>query len=235
MQYLYDNSFGDWYGWNNPSKHALSLYPADYDPAHLNGASLTAAGRFHAQALWLASQDHAVHFEVLSSNADLPGHYDPRHTQVVAVVMDASKPVVAAEAEHGAKILFSSGDELRQRLLDAGLLEEMPAKDRRRKTFLCTKLARVNAVFNNIAYVIISADTCIFRACQRGPVCTCKWFCRHAGCEHVEYVAMLTLRLQQNPRHGNPQEIPATRSRGRKRESTRVLPAENFAKASKSK
>ena len=125
MQYLYDNSFGDWYGWNNPSKHALSLYPVDYDPAHLNGASLTAAGIFHAQALWLASQGHAVHFEVLSSNADLPGHYDPRHTQVVAVVMDASKPVVAADAEHGAKTLFSSGDELRQRLLDAGLLEEM--------------------------------------------------------------------------------------------------------------
>ena len=211
MQYLYNNSFPEWFGWKNDDRQGLSLYPSAYDPSHLHGASLTAAGRSHAQKLWIASKSQRVHSEVLIKKKNLPAHYDPSHTQIIAVVTDLSKKFVLSDAEHGAGILFASGCELQHRLLDAGLLEKESASGNKKQTFLSTRMSRVNAVLNNLAYVIVTADTRFFRAAARGPVCTCKWFCRYAGCEHVEYVAMLNLRLitaktqawesRRDPRH----------------------------------
>jgi hypothetical protein len=232
MQYLYDNCFSQWFGWDEEASCGFGLYPLEHDPNHLNGASVTAAGRSHGQALWLASQTQCVHCEVLEKASNLPSHYDPNITQVVAVVMDFSQVFVPSDAEHGAGLLFASGKELEERLLDAGLFKKTTASKDSKYKFLGTQMHRVNAVFNNIAYVIISADASIFRACTRGPVCTCKWFCRYAGCEHVEYVSMLTLRLQKEPRHQDPQEIPATRPRGRKRGATVVASSATQAKSS---
>ena len=233
MQYLYENCFGKWFDWEGTSRRAPSLYPSEYDPAHLNGASLTAAGRSHAQALWAASQTREVHRVVLERPNDLPGHFNIENTQVVAVVQDLSKSMIADDAEAGASLLFSSGEELRQRLVNAGLLQQAVAKQDEKKIVLATSISRVNAVFNNLAYVIISAETQMFRACRRGPVCTCKWFCRYGGCEHVEYVAMLELRLQKTPRHGNPQVVPGTCARGRKRKASVAMPPPSTVKRSR--
>ena len=234
MQYLYDNSFGKWFSWGEQPSYKMSLYPPEYDPAHLNGAPLTAAaGRSHAQALWLAAEKQRVHALVLERKRNLPQHYDPVCTQVVTVVMDVSRKFVIADAENGAALLFSSSEELRQLLLDSGVLEQRIAVNGKKHKFLSTQMHRVNALLNNIAYVVISSDARIFRACARGPACTCKWFCCYAGCEHVEYVAMLPLRLEAHPRHANPQAIPGTRPRGRKRGATLVTPAERLKKKPK--
>ena len=233
MQYLYSNCFGRWFSWDEDSPRMMRLYPDQYDPAHLNGAPLTAAGRSHAQALWLASKSQRVHALVLEKKTGLPSHYNPERTEVAAVAMSQHQRLVVADAEAGAALLFSSGDELQARLTDAGLLQARHATNNKKHHFLGTQMHRVNAVFNNIAYVIISSDASIFRACTRGPVCTCKWFCRHAGCEHVEYVAMLSLRLEERPRHACPQEIPGTRPRGRKRGATVVVPTQRTTKRRK--
>ena len=230
MQYLYDSSFGKWYSWDEDDADKMQLYPPAPDPAHLNGASLIAAGRSHAQALWEASQTETVHAVVLEGSGQAPKHYDVNVTQVVAVVMNVKKKLVVEDAEHGAGALFSSGVELQRRLQAAGVLKKFSVPSNTKQKYLGTQVRRVNAVFNDIAYVIISSDASIFRACARGAACTCKWFCRHAGCEHVEYVSMLALRLQKQPKYPNPQELPGTRPRGRKRGSHLVVPQQTTGK-----
>ena len=122
------------------------MYPEKYDPNHLNGASLSDAGRATAQALWLASRNQPVHALVLEGATNLPAHYNPADTQVVAVVMDLSKRMVVADAERGAGLLFASGSELRDRLVEAGLLRKTVSKHEKKVTCLGTHVKRVNDI-----------------------------------------------------------------------------------------
>ena len=50
------------------------------------------------------------------------------------------------------------------------------------------------------------------------PMCNCVTFCRYGGCEHVEYVKMLDVRLR--PATVFQATLPVLQRRGRKRGST---------------
>ena len=90
-------------------------------------------------------------------------------------------------------MLFSAGEDLRELLKDGGLLQEQPCKDGVGR--LCTCTGRVRATFQNLACVIVSREATYYRNCRHGPICTCTWFCRYAGCEHVTFAKFLNLRL----------------------------------------
>ena len=184
----------------------MRISPPGKDPAHLNGAALTAAGRSHAMALYTMSQTHVVHVVIDLSD----------YVQVVAVATSAScqEAFTLDIAERGARLLFLFGDDLRQLLVDGGLLATVEADQ---QTIWVTSLGRVHDHFNVISYVIVSKSETAFPGSCGGPLCTCKWFARYGGYEHIEYSCMLDLRLQRRSDDYNPQSIPTTRRKGRKK------------------
>ena len=86
---------------------------------------------------------------------------------------------------------------MQRRPLVAGTQARGNAPSSKNTKLIGARMRRAIAAFNNIAHVIISSDASIFPARARGAARTCKWFCRCAGCEHVECAPMLALRLQK--------------------------------------
>ena len=201
MQTLYDTAWKSWFGWEKPS--ALYAFPRGEDPNVLNGASLSKAGRSHAIALWTASQSKQIH--AIFDIGD--------RTQVVAMVRDLSVNFSPTDAEAGSRMLFASGQELQTMLEHDGLVQWVQCIDDNLR--LCTAPERVNDVFVKHVYVIVSNEGTYYPSCRRGIICTCKWFCRYARCEHVRFASMLDMRL--HPSTGAPHDTPSTAPRGRKR------------------
>ncbi len=108
----------------------------------------------------------------------------------------------------------TTGDLLEQKLRGLGLLEPMAAGAGDTHMLECTRVGRVRALLVNVAYVIVKAARRPPYPLLPGPLCTCSQFCRYAGCEHVEFIKMLDLRLRAASSF--PEALPVLRTRGRK-------------------
>ena len=135
------------------------------------------------------------------------------NTQVAAVVHDVSKTFVESDANRGAHMLFAAGLDLQDMLVDGGLLQNTKCLDGAQR--LCTCTARVRATFAHLCYVIVSKESKFYKNCRHGPICTCKWFCRYSGCEHVDFTRFLNLRLLPAGPDDIPSMIATHRKRGR--------------------
>ena len=138
-------------------------------------------------------------------------------TQIIAVSRTAEKPLDEQAARAAIPMLFAKGIVLKNLLLTHGLLvaeEDQRADGSKGESRTVTKIAAVNAFFNNICYVCVSkVDKFPFPPC-REPMCTCATFCRYGDCEHAEYVRMIDLRLRCAT--SSPESLPMQRKRGRK-------------------
>ena len=103
---------------------------------------------------------------------------------------------------------------LTQALREAGLLQDMKRSDGVAQTN-CTVFSQVLRYFAN---VIIRPAGYAPHPEFHDPLCTCPCFCRYAGCEHVEYIKMLDLRLR--PASSSQSTLPVQKRRGRKRGQT---------------
>ena len=114
-------------------------------------------------------------------------------------------------------MLFQSGESLTEALREAGMLQDMKRKDGVAEPN-CTVFAKVVEYFAQIVYVILRPAGHAPHPEFHDPLCTCAYFCRYAGCEHVEYVKMLALRLR--PATSSAVTLPVQKRRGRKRGQT---------------
>ena len=180
--------------------------PPSADPSLRNGKALTAASRSHAQALFEAGQEAKPTDRCIHTVLDITDT-----TQVIAIVDNTCITFDEELARKGAAMLFQTGHVLEQSLLEAGLLEDVVCADHVRR--IVTHTPKVNDTFLRIAYVIVSQETTIFNNCRHGPICTCRWFCRYAGCEHTEFVRSIGLRLL--PADYALMTVPGSMPRGR--------------------
>jgi hypothetical protein len=125
----------------------------------------------------------------------------------------ASAPLNLAIARAGSQLLTMTGEALNTELLKCGLLENMFCASTGH-TMTCTRLSRVNAMFQALQYVLVRTAGMMPWPLHLDPVCTWPGFARYGGCEHVEFTKMLDLRLR--PQTSNPQTLPVLRKKGRK-------------------
>ena len=201
MQKLYSTRWERAYEWN--SKEPLTTQPPDVDPAHHNGAALKAAGRSPAVLLYEASETKTIHFV-----------YDwSQHTQMVAVAQTTEITCDANLTSAGIQMIFSSGAELENLFLTHKLLEDFTDAGGTKRR--CTQIGPTNRIFKDYCYVCVSKVSMPpFRSAANNPTGTCSSFARYGGCEHVEYVKMLQLRVRDATL--STDTLPMQRKRGRK-------------------
>ena len=157
--------------------------------------------------MWTANKDTPMHLIVDVEDG----------VQIIAVSMTEAKALDERVAAAAIPMLFVCGHVLQEMLLTHGLLEKVEEKlpsGRLSRTRIVTKIAAVNAFFNNICYVCVSKVAKFpFPAC-RDPRCTCPIFGRYGDCEHAEYTRMMDLRLRSATSF--PESVPLQRKRGRK-------------------
>ena len=156
------------------------MSPPFVDPQLLNGMALTKQHRSTALQLYDAQTSHPVHI-VYDVSQDL---------QIIAITNTASAQLNLATARAGSRLLTMTGEALNTELLKCGLLENMLCASTGH-TMTCTRLSRVNAMFQAVQYVHVRTIGMMPWPLHMDPVCTCPGFARYGGCEHVEFTKML--------------------------------------------
>ncbi len=210
MQTLYTMKWRTQCEWGNDAP--LYTTPPGQDPSHLCGTVLGRVGRSTAMGLWEAAKTRTVHY-VDDMTATL---------QIIAVSQGEARELVLEDAKRGARLLLAHGAALKTLLLDGGLLQTRSKHEEKDATanYICTELGRARVHFEKIAYVIVATGLAAPFPAAHEPLCTCAGYASAGGCEHVEYVKMLHLRLRAATSF--PEAIPTQRPRGRKRGTTVV-------------
>lgn len=211
MQVLYRSDFPRAYDWDDQRIHFT--YPPTEDPALLNSQQLIAANRTTALMFWDLQQSGKVicHTEQLTDNLEITAM--PVHKDVTMHV---------PTAQRGIRLLRMHGQELLDTLLEGGLLYESQGIDGIRRNF--TRQGRVRDHFVDLAYIVTcrnAEDMAGFRNPTRATFCTCIWYARYCGCEHLKYMTWIATPLNPQPQP-SPLEIPLQRKRGRKMDSRMV-------------
>ena len=179
------------------------MSPPDVDAQLLSGPALPNLHRTTALQLFDAQQNHQIHLVRDMSEV----------LQIVAVCHNAATPLNTDSAHAGCDLLLLAGPSLDAALCKHGLLEEMHSASLG-KPIACARLARINAVFSEIRYVLVRAPGQKPWPLYKDPLCTCPAFARYGGCEHAEFVKMLDLRLREQS--SEPDHLPILRRKGRK-------------------
>ncbi len=198
MQELY-NIWVKQCGWAEET--ALQLQPSDSDPEHLRGVLLNRLGRSTAVDMVDAEFAYLV--------VDVA-----EHVQVIAMGSDVKHPLDKQIGAAGARMLFQGGEQLLCSLRSAGMLVDC-TDDVGGVYPDCTLLSPVLRFFVNTVYVLLRSPGHAPHPHHPSPLCTCICFCRYAGCEHVEYMKFINLRLRQAT--ASREFLPELKRRGRKR------------------
>ena len=145
---------------------------------------------------------------------------------------DIKHPLDKQIADVGARMLFQGGVGLLRSLRSEGMLSDVRSGSGKIHQD-CAQLSKILRYFVQTVYVLVRKPGHAPHACHPGPLCTCVCFCRYCGCEHVEYVKFLDLRLQKATYSADA--LPELKRRGRKRgvTMTQRAPSEGSAKKKK--
>ena len=185
------------------SESSLTLTPAVNDMKYLSGDLLPKLGRATAVQIWTASKARNVH-TVVDIDDDI---------QIVAITQNIEEELDIGVASAGARMLYLGGKALEDALVAGGVLVDLSHVHSGASVPKCTSLKKVIDYFQR--YVYVFAKTQGHPPCPKwnGLICTCEHFCRYQGCEHVEYVKMLELRLR--PSSSSVDVLPVVARRGR--------------------
>ena len=179
----------------------LQMSPPTVDPEHTAGTLLARVGRSSAVAF---AEQHEPHHIVDISE----------FVQVVALPQNTTRSLDRAVAQSGAQMMFLGGQALVNSLREHGLLQIMESSDSAESAADCTFLSAVLRYYVNISYVIVRAPGHGPHEQICEPLCTCAVYCGYGGCEHVEFVKTLNLRLR--PATASLDALPVLKRRGRK-------------------
>ena len=201
MQTLYD-IWSQQCDWSN--HNPLQLIAPVFDQEHLHGKLLNLVGRSTAVDFHNAMID----YEIVDISA---------YIQVVAMQSRVGAIFDRLAAQRGARMLFLGGPELLQALREATLLRDL-THDNGDVAPNCTFLSEVLKFFVNTVYVLVREPGHEPHPSIPQPICTCTSCCRYGGCEHIEFIKMLDLRLRKATT--TTDTMPELKRRGRKRGST---------------
>ena len=173
---------------------ALQLVAPHQDPGHLQGLLLAQIGRSTAIDVLEAKIPHLV--------VDI--------SEYIHVVALGSFPLDTWDTEKGrvgAELLFQGRTSRLHNLRRHRLLCDDEATGDLHTD--CTGFSRVLRFFVNTVHVKLRCPQ------HPRPICTCKWFCRERGCEHVEYVKFWDVQLRAKTNSADV--LPVLKRCGRKR------------------
>ena len=203
IQKLYQTSFAEAYDWDDLQKHYM--HPPEEDPGMLNSRTLAAAGRTTALQFWELQKKGSTMSHTVRITESLEITAMPAHEGICLNVLTA---------ERGMKLIRMCGQELVDCLLEGGLLFEHQCLDGSIRHL--TRQSRVREHFVDVVYVVDCRDAAHmegFRLSTQNPFCTCIWYSRYSGCEHIKYMTWVATALTPQPKPG-PQNIPLKKKRG---------------------
>jgi len=211
IQKLYESSFAEAYDWNDLQKHYI--HPPEEDPALLNSQTLANAGRTTALEFWELQKKGSIISHTVKITDSLEITAMPAHEGICLNVQTA---------ERGMKLLRMYGQELVDCLLEGGLLFEHRGLDG--SVHRLTRQRRVREHFVDVVYIVDCRDAAHmagFRRSAQNPFCTCIWYARYGGCEHIKFMTWIATPLTPQPKP-SPHNIPLKKRQGRTRGTEQV-------------
>ena len=135
------------------------------------------------------------------------------YIHVVALGSSTKFPWDTEKGRVGAELLFQGRTSLLHNLRRHGLFCDDEAKGDLHTD--CTGFSRVLRFFVNTVHVILRCPGHAPHPQHPRSICTCKWFCRERGCEHVEYVKCWDVQLRAKTNSADV--LPVLTRSGRKR------------------
>lgn len=150
------------------------------------------------------------------------------HLQVVAMAHSTGLPFSTDIARAGVHMLQAHGQSLENLPLEPGLLERMALDDQQPGSrLLRSRIGVIKKHFVDVFYVFVPAAGHEAPVGCRTMVCTCESHCRYEGCERIEFLRVLDLRLRA--KESSPDDLPTQRRHGRKPGPKKTIRGEQTA------